>query len=292
MSRALDSVVGLGSNLVEWILMDCADKPLKEFEYLTLMMFHDTLAKTDAVSVMVRARTAEPAKLQVRSIVEAMLCVEYLLREQDDVLARSYMLFEAIKNMKALLESKEDTDQRNLKDSFAHKDDISQFIELDLEEEQIESQIERLDRKILNPKFGKIVYEIYNNKGCRNWYTVFGGPQNLKELAKEVRLLSYYNAFYSHFSSSMHASDSLKGMFYDGDAAYLKPVRQLDNAPYLCDLLITIITRMTRKVAEVLGDEMMKVNVDYVYLSRIRPQRQVVQRMEIDYGLKGNEIDE
>lgn len=47
------------------------------------------------------------------------------------------------------------------------------------------------------------------NKPAPNWYSLYNGPKNLRELAREVELEAFYQILYSNLSRHHHASNSL-----------------------------------------------------------------------------------
>lgn len=283
MASTLDIAVELGSNLVEWTLNSVVDGHLPSHRYLASMLLHDMLMKADAVSILLRARSSEPAKLHVRSMIEGMLGIEYLCREQSECLAEAYLIMDWLKSMKLLLGGLEGTSEHAEALRFAHDDDISKSISVDLTEDDLRRMISEIKVKLLNPNRGRVLSDILINRR-RNWYSIFGGPANVRSLAKEVRLLSYYDSFYRIYSGATHASDSLSNMFGHLEGGFLKPVRQVDNAPSIFYIAMTILMRSLTTISRSLEFRDAAIAVQYVYASKIREPYHRLGSINVEYA--------
>jgi hypothetical protein len=91
---------------------------------------------------------------------------------------------------------------------------------------KVQAAIANLQHMLARSQFQTIEAEIkLQNKLLKrkpHWYQLFGGPKNLRELARHLKREAQYVAFYGHWSSISHAQDMSRfiGKTPDGEGTF------------------------------------------------------------------------
>lgn len=175
-----------------------------------LMLYLHIIEMADGVEVLISQSCPVPAEPLVRSIFEAMLSIEYIL-EANYVQRSLSWLAMYVHNRVDSYESLDLSSPRGQLFQKALDDDKSAKNVTLPTQVKVQAAIANLQHLLARPQFQSIEAEIrLQNKLLKRkpqWYQLFGGPKNLRELARHLKREAQYVAFYGHWSSISHAHD-------------------------------------------------------------------------------------
>jgi hypothetical protein len=177
-----------------------------------LTLYLHIIEMTDGVEVLVSQSCPVPAKPLLRSSLEALLSIKYIL-EADYVRRSLCWLVEYAHKRLAFYESIDpSTDrgkafQKPLRD---HEYEAMQNVPLPPQAE-VQKRITNWQDFLVKPHIQPIEAEFQRckkeHKRRPNWYELFGGPRGLIGLSRHLKREVDYEVFYRHWSSIAHAQD-------------------------------------------------------------------------------------
>lgn len=210
-ANELEEIVNYGSNIIAWDLdrADGSDEDLPPVLFL-----RNFLESIDAISLLVRFSAIEPCRSILRTALENLFYLEYIL--QDDMKNRSlaFWVWDIIHTSKLL--SKADPTSNGYHDLLNKykKDKMMRKITPTVLSNSNTIK-EKNERILLLPKFQSIKQE-YDRIAVKfkkppSWYTLFDGPKNIEEMANRVELGAVYEILYRNWSSSIHGTNIING---------------------------------------------------------------------------------
>ncbi len=193
-----------------------ADRSGQEHYHGTVLLLARHVAEfTDGVAVLCAEGCGEPSKPLLRSAFEAMLGVLYILEGDSENRGIAYQVAHAHRKIRLCRKMCEDAELRTLLsecDQPLDRDvNASQLLDLDCE-----SVIRDLEEMLAQDAFAPLD-EAYRRKRtqCRGrrepqWFSLRGGPNNIRELAVYLDKRTWYDYLYRHWSTSVHASDAFE----------------------------------------------------------------------------------
>ncbi len=211
----LDECVNFGTHVFEW----CLEHPKKDHSDLTsFLLFRHLLEMLDGISVLIRQRCADPSFLLLRSGIESLLGLEYILKEDSERRAMSYEVVHVHKKLSMYL--KLDPKSQVGKDfrKTLSKDVISK--DMKLPELDILKLVNNLKNLLESPEYAPIEQEWQELKKTGRsfeWFSLFGGPLTIQQLADRLGHSSWYEILYRPFSGETHATNSIHHLDKDED---------------------------------------------------------------------------
>ncbi|MFQ5996350.1 MAG: DUF5677 domain-containing protein [Dehalococcoidales bacterium] len=182
-----------------------ADEPLPVFA-----SYYHVIGMTDGIEVLISQSCAVPAIPLLRSSFEALLTIEYIL--EGDYQRRAFAwLVCYVYNRLSQYEMLDPSHQKGKEFlvTFA-ADSVSKYMKLP-SLPSLSQVIHNLKSLLNNPNYQLADYEYQRIKSIRkrkpNWYSLFGGPGNLRDLAKHLNWGAQYDILYRAWSSITHADD-------------------------------------------------------------------------------------
>ena len=182
-----------------------ADEPLP-----MLASYYHVIGMTDGIEVLISQSCAVPAIPLLRSSFEALLTIEYIL--EGDYQRRAFAwLVCYVHNRLSQYEMLDPSHQKGKEFlvTFA-VDSVSKYMKLP-SFPNLAKAIQNLQSLLNNPnyKVADCEYQRLKSKRKRkpNWYSLFGGPSNLRDLAKHLNWGAQYDILYRSWSSIAHVDD-------------------------------------------------------------------------------------
>lgn len=205
------------------------------------MLLRHYLELLDAVSILVRESSIDPAKLLLRSMLEILFALKYMLESDSELRASSFIVAHV---KKVSLEFRKMTPaQVQTYPSWAS--DLAE-LESELkydEHSQALNEYERLSSL---------------GKGNYPWHSYFGGPRTIQDLAKHLNLSELYDTLYRQWSGLLHAQDIFSN--------------RVDSAPEGGTLIVQI--RFPRDLQEVTAHAFnMSIELFRVFTEKLLPLR-------------------
>lgn len=181
------------------------DEPLP-----VLVSYYHVIGMTDGIEVLVSQSCAVPSIPLLRSSFEALLTMEYILKE--DCRRRAFAWLVCYVHTRLNLYEMMDTSHQRGKEFLAAlaKDGLDKYMNFQ-SPPNITKAIQNLQSLLGNPNY-KIAEDEYQRiKNIRkrpiNWYSLFNGPSSLRELSMYLNRWSEYDFLYRYWSNIVHVGD-------------------------------------------------------------------------------------
>ena len=202
----LREIVNFGTNTFVRCLSAAQGAPNEDMAPFAI--YRHVLEMTDSIEVLVSNGCAAAADPPLRSSFEALMSIEYILEPGAAYIARSLSWLAA--HARRRLRS-----YRNLLGTSPEK---SKFLKAILEDktvvdfpplpqEEIKAGIDRMEHLLAREQFNDIQAEFSRGKGEQEWFQLFDGPADRRELARHLGRTAQYDILYRRWSTSAHAND-------------------------------------------------------------------------------------
>ena len=210
-----------------------SEKGKTDEAYPPLANYLHIIQLTDSVEILVSNGCGPPAELLLRSIFEAILSLEYLL--ESDTARRGIAW--TVKNMVDRIESVRCMIPESKKGKELHSAFINEgFADLIQPPKPVglDKEINHLENELKTPKLNYVYLEYLKCVNPKNkypeWYSLYNGPYNLRELAKHLNKESTYLTLYSTWSKMAHFNDAAHlTVNLGGEGSVLGPIRNPQN---------------------------------------------------------------
>lgn len=224
----------------------------KDEDLPLLVSYLHVIEMTDGIEVLISQSCAVPAIPLLRSSFEALFTIEYIL--EGDYQRRAFAwLVCYVHNRLSQYEMLDPSHQKGKEFlvTFA-ADSVSKYMKL-LSFPNLSQVIQNLKSLLNNPNYQFADYEYQRIKNIRkrkpNWYSLFGGPGNLRDLAKHLNCGAQYDILYRSWSSIAHADD-LSRFLAKTDEGYpgIKPLRNPEELKQVSSIASSFILGATEKI--------------------------------------------
>ena len=209
LAGAIEETVNFGTQIFKW----CVDSGVQGNEHGPIFLsFRHILEMLDSISVLVKKSCFEPSNILLRSIFEAILNIEYLLKDNfaekaiDFLFMYQHDRLRHNKKMLAYLKS----------DKYSKLDPLIRK-KLPINISEIEKQIQDIEESLSKPASLNSKQELERYRAGNNgryplhWFNLRKGPRNISELADRVGKTLHYLILYKEWSRLIHGT----GIFYD-----------------------------------------------------------------------------
>lgn len=218
-----------------------------------LASYYHIVGMTDGIEVLISQSCAVPAIPLLRSSFEALLTIEYIL--EGDYRRRAFAWLVSYVRQRLGEYERLDPSHQNGKEflsTFA-TDEISKFMSLPSFPDLAQAIQNLKSLLINNPNYQVADAEYQRIMNVRkrkpNWYSLYGGPSNLKELAKHLRRGAQYDILYRHWSSITHAGDLSNFLTQTkGGSPAFHPIRNSKEIRQVSSLASTFIIDATKQM--------------------------------------------
>ena len=215
-----------------------------------LMPFRHAIEMLDGVEVLLDESCVVASHTPLRSAFEASLAVRYVLADDIERRALSYVVGDIYEHLHWYEEHDPESNRGK------------QFIgEMELEEGSDfpmpnVADAEPLKTMLAIEPFAPIAAEYERvsrgTSGRVKWYSLFGGPRSVKDLARSLGQLDDYLILYRTLSKTAHATDMSSQLTktHDGTAAAVTVVRSSMGMPHTYVASISIGVEVTKAIME------------------------------------------
>jgi hypothetical protein len=166
------------------------------------------LELTDAIEVLVSNGCPSACQSNLRSSFEALLSLEYITEPGSDYRLRSLSWLAAYaRDHLGTYRSLSTSSPQGQRFLAAIQDDNAVREFPPLPQDEIAKGIERMERLLARDQFTEILQEFAKATREPHWYSLFGGPTNLRELAEHLHRPAQYQVLYRQWSLAAHALD-------------------------------------------------------------------------------------
>jgi hypothetical protein len=221
----------------------------------------------DGIQIVLSAGTSSPAIPLLRSMLESLFSLKYIhlkdyerrslcwlcgfIHQEISAKEMVHTETEAGKEFYSII-GREHTDfpARSSEKASRLHNDVSQFKELLRRPSLSEIETEYQDIKRGSKNSGPSQCR-RTRSGPPKWHRLYGGPTNIFELARAVKMLSEYRLFYQRWSTTVHGTDAARFVIEqkDGSAEFKQlrflefPEHQKDGAELFLQLAAQLMSQ-------------------------------------------------
>lgn len=245
---AREAVVFLWDNLHDTLPASYAEK--KHYPAVVMLLTRHVCEHLDGVAIVAAQGAAEPCKLCLRSALEAAICIQYILEADSDRRGLGYIVEHAHRKI-------------DLYDSLKPAQQAPHA-----------SYIAGLKSMLTKAEFVDVEADWQARKGKANWYSLFKGPPNFKDMCDRLKQDDLYEWAYRHWSSAMHATDGFEKIAGSSSATgekSIKPLRHPDGLQGHVVFAIGVAHMVSRWILDRWGTKEQKEKAQADYEANIRP---------------------
>jgi hypothetical protein len=213
-AEIIEECVNFGTHILAW----CSKKPKKDGSDLTItLIFRHFIESLDAITVLIKHGCADPTEPLLRSIFEALIGLEYILEKDTVQRALSYEVAHAHRKISLYKKIDPTSDQgKQFKKVLSNDSTLKNIILPTFDTNKLTANLEKMLKK---PQYIRIDEEWQNykeaNKRSPNWFSLFGGPKNIIDLAYHVNRGGLYEFLYRIWSQSVHVTGVIRNITKD-----------------------------------------------------------------------------
>jgi hypothetical protein len=235
--------------------MKAMEKPYKAEspgDLAAFLLIRHIIESIDGVCILVSRGSIHPCEPLLRSALEASLSVSYILSDDTNRRGVAFLTAETRKELK-LLRQRDPEDalgkQVLAQNTAGQITDLIGEIPIDLLRKKIDAlkaDLNDLPLKPINAEFERIKAARKSAKpsppcaicgrgdpvdkpGDPEWYSLFGGPKNVQQLAQQLKVNYLYEFMYRPWSSATHAANNMRNVDASDDSVILRPIRHPDG---------------------------------------------------------------
>ena len=232
------------------IFQRCSQTAAGEDENLGILMpFHHAIEMLDGVELLLDRSCVVASHTALRSAFEASLAVRYVLMDDTDRRALSYVVSDIYDRIHWYDEH--DPESNRGKQFFADMrlEEGSEFPMPDVADaEPLKTMLSRDPFAPISAEYKRVSAK---TSGRVKWYSLFGGPRNLKDLARELDEVDDYLIIYRTMSKTAHATDLSRQLAKTDDGApAVTVIRSPSGMPTAYVLSIQIGVEVSKAVME------------------------------------------
>jgi len=249
-SPYLEELVNYASNL-----LGRCEKSLKGVSgtpSALIYLYYHVIQISDGVHVMCSKGCFAAAYPALRSLWEAVISIEYMLKSDFEDRSASWMAC-------SHLDGKEywelqDTTSRKGQEVAERKQTDKYFSNCDLAEKDqnvVQQQIEIYNTMLSRPKFSGIMSKLKKEalRG-KKWYSINGGADSVRAMADDLNRLMEYIFLYSKYSAVSHAKDASRMLTIEPGVPSFAPIRSASFGLEVYSLTCSYLLEATLMISE------------------------------------------
>jgi hypothetical protein len=202
----IDNAINFGTHLMKW---DAEKKRHGDENMPPLLFMRNILELGDAISILIKKSSIDTCKPLLRSMLENTFGLEYMLEKETEKRALSYIVWHTHKNLKLYEKLNSSTQSGKQFEKEIEKDRLLSGVGSFFDNPILAPAKKNAEDLLRLPKYVPIESEYQATSATRKnpaWYSLFGGPNNIEQLAKYLKLHASYEILYRGFSGNVHAT--------------------------------------------------------------------------------------
>jgi Family of unknown function (DUF5677) len=224
------------------------------------LLARHAIESLDAVSVLVSKGCSNPCQPLLRSTLEATLGIFYILKEDTARRAFAYQIAHYHRRL-SLYRKMDPATQAGQEFRKYFKDDplVGSIID-DMSHIDVNRMAANVEALLQKPELQPIEDEwkkAKKKKSDPEWYSLFDGPSNLRELAKHVGLLfpGMYEFLYRYWSNEVHAGSAMNATGKKMGQQVIRPIRHPEELQQAVNLASSLGVFLCTKLLETFAPE-------------------------------------
>jgi hypothetical protein len=231
----------------------CSVRPEGGDENLViLLVYRHLLEMLDSVTAQVAECVPAPAALQLRAMFEALLTLEYVTHDQTRTKQRALCYLYQVERRRRSFYLAQDPNTPEGKRFLEYiSNDPYSKDHRPISIPHLRSRLKEIDDLLSTPELHAIAEEYRRTKRTlrRNphWYTLFGGPRSLRDLAHCLRRSASYALLYTEWSERTHSVDAIDRILtHQSSGPAARPLRDPTELNSTIDFAITFAVDAAR----------------------------------------------
>jgi uncharacterized protein DUF5677 len=206
----------------------CSIRPEGDDENLVILLnFRLFLELLDSIIIQFAECAPAPAALQLRAMFETLLTLQYVVQDRDKTRSRALAYLYRVELQRKhfyLSQNPNTAEGKAVRQAIADDPFSKQWKPADTPDSA--KRVKEIDALLDRPPFKEIGEESERTKRQRGrrptWYSLYGGPRNIGELAQLMKRGAAYEFLYREWSERGHSSDAIDRILTnnaDGPAA-------------------------------------------------------------------------
>jgi len=242
----LHELVNYASNAIVRCATSSEANPNEDLAILSL--YRHIMEMTDAIEVLIGESCVMPAVPILRSSFEALVSMEYITESSSHYTTRSLSWLVDYIHQRIAMYERLDPSTAKGKDFQAsiRKDQSVQKLALPPASKAREAA-SNLRNLLSDPQFAEINQDFLKLERPKIWYRLYGGPNNLRELAHHVGRAALYDFMYRYWSRVSHGHDfsAFLTKAPHGQAT-IRPIRDHAEMKNVANFAVIMILASTR----------------------------------------------
>jgi hypothetical protein len=238
------------------------------FSPIVLMM--DFAEAIDGVSILVAAGSSRNCPQLLRTALELQLAIKYMVGDEKELERRSlaYEFFHLHSEHRlALRFDSSSATGRQLRSELTGDQFAGVF---DKPPINVKKEITSAESNMQSPRYDPVRAEIARMKAtdikAEHWYSLWGGPRNVRSLAIRLKRGSLYETLYRSFSGLAHGGASInRANRLRGKIPRFDPLRSPKGLPTMCVHAGHICNSLTLTLAELVPEIRPQLKLEYVH---------------------------
>lgn len=187
-----------------------------------LMLLRNHIELLDSISILVKGSSIEPCKIILRTLLENLIYLEFLLEKDSERRSLAYIVWNTIQNLKGYEKLDPNTETgKQFRSKFKH-DKYLLGMQIGYNEEEIEELKNNAQELLSLDKFKEAneEYKRLTTNGIKNpnWYNLFfmDSKVSIEVLANKLKLSGVYELLYRGWSRHTHANQIIQGKIKEG----------------------------------------------------------------------------
>lgn len=169
---------------------------------VVLLLTRHVVEMIDGVSILIANGSSINCQLLLRSALDAILQLLYLLEEDGTQRSICYQVNHARKKIAMYRKlDKFHADGIQLRNEIANETSVELFSNVPFDPV---AAIAKLEIMLADQPFNEI-NQHFKAKKPKYWYSAFDGPKSIRDLAKHLKLLRFYETLFRTWSDTVHA---------------------------------------------------------------------------------------
>jgi hypothetical protein len=212
-----------------------------------VLLFRHALALVDAIAELSRVPSVEALKVLCRSFFETKCYLEYMLETDMTSRAVAYQTYHIMKRIRQYEQYDNNTKPGKRLNSRLQQDRL--FGPLDLSKIDTRAAITNMQKQVSREPY-KTAFEKLSKDDRLNWYSIDGGPKNMRELCDLLRYPIAYDQLYAQLSESVHGTGAYVDTFFEEQGqAQMHALRAMAGFQELMNIFLPIMLDFLRQTA-------------------------------------------
>lgn len=203
-----------------------AAKSSEIYHSTIILLTRHVIEYVDGVAPLISQGGSQPCLPLLRSALEATMGVMYILQADTKRRALAYQVAHIHRMLKLYEEVDPTTDEGKKLRAYlgAEADELFRNVPIEFYPKML-TQVRTLNGLLTSGDYAPIEQEWQTKKKEPAWYSLFGGPQNARELASKVGWALMYSFAFRNWSDEVHAGAAMAAAGLKDGVQVMRPIR-------------------------------------------------------------------